>query len=310
MSTAEALAMSEKTAALFPGDALAHYELARHYRDAGRIVEMERALDHTLAITPLANAIVWKARLALLMRADTAEMKALIDQVPSRMRSGERVVFSRWIHAMVTGQTEDGLAALDSLTSKWIEDFEYIGPTALLMAQLFELRGKPELACGQHTAALAEVQARKARDLANHNVLRAEAWVLRGLGRDDEARVLLRGMLEGLRRPYRYGPLGDWWFTAIPACLLMGDRANALTLIREAVNPSVEALGARRVIGDGGALSRRWAGEISGEIYAAGARAALRLRFKQDPRMAPFRDDPEIVALLAEPARSNDLPRR
>ena len=29
---------------------------------------------------------------------------------------------------------------------------------------------------------------------------------------------------------------------------------------------------------------------------------ALRVHFRTDPRMKPFRDDPEIAALLAEPA--------
>ena len=299
---AEALAASERTAALFPGDALAHYELARHYRDAGRLADMERELDRTLAITPLTNALVWKARLALLVRADPAEMKALLDRVPARTRSGERVVISRWIYAMVTSQAEDGLSALAGLTSKWIDDFEYVGPTALLTAQLLELQGKPELARVQHAAALAELQARKARDPGNLNVRAAEPWLLRGLGREVEARLVYRGTLEGLSRPYRYSSMGDWWFSAIPACLLMGDRANALELIREAVTPAAVADGSRQVIGDGGTLSSRWIGPVGGETYAAEARAALRLRFKLDPRMAPFRDDKEIVALLAEPA--------
>ncbi|MDP3069482.1 MAG: TIR domain-containing protein [Opitutaceae bacterium] len=304
--TAEALAASEKTAALFPGDALAHYELSRHYRDAGRIADMERELDRTLAITPLTNAIVWKARIALLVRADAAEMKALLDQVPSRTRSGERVVFSRWIHGMVTGQAEDGLTALGSLTTKWIDDFEYTGPTALLTAQLLELQGKPAMARAQHAVALAEAQTRKARNPADYYARVAEVWALHGLKRDAEARALHPATLEGLRRPYRYGLMGDWWFNAIPASLLLSERATALDLIREAVTASAEGVVSRRVMLSDGDVARRLAGAVGGESYAAEARAALRLRFKQDPRMAPWRDDPEIVALLAEPADGAD----
>ena len=298
--TAEALAASERTAALFPGDALVHYELSRHYRDAGRIAEMDRELDRTIAITPLTNAIVWKARVALLMRDDPAEMKALIDRVPSRMRSGERVVFSRWIHAMVTGQTEDGLLALESLASKWIDDFDFAGSTALLTAQLLELAGKPAMARAQYAVALTEVQARKLRNPTDSAVHTSEVWALLGLGRADEARVLHRLTLEGVRRPYRYGPLGAWWFNVIPASLLLDDRATALDLMREAVTPSAEGVVSRRVTSDS-YMTRRLAGAVDGEAYAAKARAALRLRFKQDPRMARWRDDPEIVALLAEP---------
>ena len=33
------------------------------------------------------------------------------------------------------------------------------------------------------------------------------------------------------------------------------------------------------------------------------SRAAIRVRFQLDPRMAPFRDDTEIKALLAEPGK-------
>ncbi|MEJ1970971.1 MAG: hypothetical protein WDM96_00120 [Lacunisphaera sp.] len=53
--------------------------------------------------------------------------------------------------------------------------------------------------------------------------------------------------------------------------MLLGERANALALIHEgAVAPTF--------------------------------RAQLRVALRVDPRMAPFRDDAEIKALLAEPA--------
>ncbi len=52
----------------FPQDALSHYELARHYRDLGRIYDMEGELDKCIAIEPVPNAVVWKARVALVLR--------------------------------------------------------------------------------------------------------------------------------------------------------------------------------------------------------------------------------------------------
>ncbi len=292
VSLADALASAEKTAALFPGDALVHYELARHYRDVGRTTDMERELDRTIAIRPIANAIVWKARAALWVRGDPEEMHALIGRVPSRTRSAERVVFSRWIYAMVTNHVDDGLAALGSLTSNWIEDFDYVGPKALLTAQLLELRGRPELARLQYEAALAEVRTRQARSPTDLALRGSEAWILLGLGRGEEVRQLNRILSENLRRPYGYAQLSDWWFTAIPFNLLTGDRVLALQLLREAV--STGARPPRRATEDS-------LGELSDHDMASGeARAALRLRFKFDPRMAPFREDPEIVALLAE----------
>jgi Flp pilus assembly protein TadD len=112
---------------------------------------------------------------------------------------------------------------------------------------------------------------------------------------------LLRVAVESLRRPYRFGALADWWFTTIPACLLIGDHATALQLMREAVAAGAGQAGTRRAAGDIIDAYERETGKISSPMDNTEARTALRLRFKFDPRMAPFRDDPEIVALLAEP---------
>ena len=299
--SAVAIASAEKTTELFPDDALVHYELSRHYRDANRLVDMERELDRTIAIRPLANAVVWKARIALFSRGDPAEMKALLDRVPLRVRSSERVVFSRWVYAMATGQAEQGIEALQNLTSNWIEDFDYVGPKALLTAQLLELQGKPGMARLQYDAALAEIRTRQARTPGDPTLRILEVWVMHGLGKDAEARSLNRVALETIRRPFRFLTLYEWWFTSIPGCLLIGERDTALQLIREAVMSS-GAAPARQVLPGGKVVEG-----VATEETPAHARAALRQRFKFDPRMAPFRDDPEIVALLAEP-RLKQLP--
>ena len=78
---------------------------------------------------------------------------------------------------------------------------------------------------------------------------------------------------ESLARPYVISPMATWWFQAIPANLLMGERETALALMREAC------------------------------ASIASGRATLHSRMAGDPRMAPFRDDPEIKALLAEPEK-------
>lgn len=78
-------------------------------------------------------------------------------------------------------------------------------------------------------------------------------------------------MLESLDRPLRMSPMSSWWFQAIPFELLTGNRALALQLMREAI------------------------------AFSASTRTSLRQRLALDVRMAPFRDDPEIKALLQEP---------
>ena len=284
--TAEAIASAEKTAARFPRDALAQYELARHYRDLGRIEECERAIDRALAIAPLANAIGWKARIALGVRGDFAEAKALLDRIPPRMRSLERVVLSRWILAMAGTDREGGVEALQSLTNAWVEDFNYVGPKSLLMAALLDASGKRESARLHYEAALTEIRSRQAREPANRWLPYTEAGALLGLGRLDEARVANRVVMESVPHPYRYDPFDMWWFNSIPRCLLLGEREAALQLLREAA------------AGEIGNQS----GRVQTGSSVVSARAALRMAMKQDARMAPFCDDPEIVALLADSA--------
>ncbi|MSU49098.1 MAG: TIR domain-containing protein [Opitutus sp.] len=284
---AEAIASGEQTAARFPRDALVQYELARHYRDLGRIDECERAFDRTLAIRPIANAIAWKARLALNVRGDFAETKALLDRVPPRMRSVERVVISRWIYAMAGTDREDGMETLQSLTNPWIEDFYYAGPKSLLLAALLEASGKRESARLHYEAALTETRNRQAREPTNLSLRNVETCALLGLGRLDEARAANRAVMESVRRPYRYDPFDVWWFSEIPRCLLLGERETALQILREAAG------------GEAGTPSGRIP---TGDTRVTG-RAAVRMAMRQDARMAPFRDDPEIVALLAEPKK-------
>ena len=270
---AEALAQGEANVRRFPKDVLSRYDLARQYKDQGRYEEFARELDATLAIAPLPNAIVWKARLQFGLYNDFAGMKTWLDRVPERVRVTERAVFGYFIYAAFGGQPEVGLDALRGFPQKWFTDFEYAGPTALLNACLLEMAGRTELARQQYEAALAEIQKMRATDPGRANLSNVEFWTLLGLGRKEEARASYRRMIEGTRRPYAQSLFTGWWFTPIPASLLLGERATALELLRECFATLPES------------------------------RAAIRVRFQMDPRMAPFREDPEIKALLAEPAK-------
>jgi tetratricopeptide (TPR) repeat protein len=268
---AEATAQGQENVRRFPSDVLSHYDLARTYKDQGRYEEFDRELDATLALLPLPNAIVWKARLQFGLRNDFAGMKTWLDRVPDRVRGTERAVFGYFLYAAFGGDPEAGLAALRDFPQKWFSDFEYAGPTALLNATLLELQGKKELALRQYEVAEGEIARMRQTDPGRIGLSQVEFWTFLGLGRTEEAKVSYRRLVEGSRRPYAQDMVNGWWFTPIPAGLLIGDRTTALTLLRESVATRPES------------------------------RAAFRLRFQIDPRLAPFRDDPEINALLAEP---------
>ena len=267
----EAIAQGQDNIRRFPLDVLSHYDLARNYKDQGRYDEFDRELDATLALAPLPNAVVWKARLQFGLHNDFAGMKTWLDRVPARVRGTERAVFGYFLYAVFGGDPETGLEALRDFPQKWFTDFEYAGPTALLNATLLQLQGKQELARRQYEVAQGEIQRMRQTDPARIGLSQVEFWTLRGLGRTEEAKASHRRVVEGARRPYVQDMVNGWWFTVIPGSLLIGDRATAVTLIRESV-----------------------------QTYAD-SRAAFRLRFRLDPRMAPFRDDPEIKALLTEP---------
>jgi len=268
---ADGLALAEQNVARFPQDALTHYEVSIFYRNARRWADWERELDAALALAPIANAFDWKARAAL-MHGDLAAMRLWLERVPARLRVEERTVLTAVLYAAFSGDYDYGLKALQGFTGDWFLDTNnYSGPKALLTASLLEQQGKAEGARLQSEAALADVRRHQVANPADVSARIAEVWILRGLGRADEARVANRVYLEALRRPYRVFAMSNWLFDAIPANLLLGERTTAVQLIREAAE-----------IPEG--------------------RNTIQVRLKLDPRMAPWRDDAEIVALLAAPA--------
>jgi hypothetical protein len=267
---AAGIALAEANVRRFPADALTHYDLAIRYRNEGRWADFEREVDATLALAPVANTIVWKAHAMLGLHGDLAGMKAWLDKVPTRMSGQERTVFSRFLYAALSGDYDYGFTALRSYTEPWFLDVsEYGGPTALLHATLLELQGKSAPARLQYEAALTEVQRQKLAMPTDLWVRRAEIWALRGLGRLDEARALNHAYAEIIPRPIQFSPVRGWFFSPAALSLLIDDRAVALTLLQE---------------GAGGPFGRE----------------ALRVHFRNDPRMKSFRDDPEISVLLKQ----------
>ena len=273
-SAEEADAFGIRMAALFPMDPLVNYEIARRYKDADRLELMEEWLDKTLAITPVTvtYAMVWKAWCMLEVHGDVAGMKTWLDRVPDRERSTTRVVNAFAMHAGITGQTEVARQLLEVLADTWLTDFDFSGPKALLVGQLLQIEGRDELARLQFESALAEIKRAEARDPTDLRHRRAEIWAQIGLGHRAEAQAALRVVLQELERPFRWSMRFSWWSSPIRACLLLDQKAQAVALLKQAV------------------------AEPTGRLL-------LRNNFRVDPRMAPFRDDPEITALLAEPEK-------
>lgn len=268
---ADALAQARENVVRFPHDALTQYDLALIARSTGDVSLMEEALDRTIALTPLGSAMVWKGWLTGWVHGDLPGFKSWLDRISGNFRFNERAVFMRYVYACLTGDAAYGLEAVQAFTGTWMNDFYYIGPRSLLLGDLLALQGQSDLAREQYERALAEIRRVAAAQPDDMDWRPAEFWTLVGLGRTDEARQAAQRQLGTLRRPYR--PVYNvWWHNPITVQLLAGNRSAALALIREAAAVPI----------------------VRDQI-----RTALRI----DPRMAPFRGDPEIQALLAEPEK-------
>ena len=269
---AEIDAFGVRMAALFPDYAMAPYVIAGHYTDISNFAAAEEWFDKSLAIAPVPSAITSKAQIMLEVHGDVEGMKRWLERMPDRQRTNAGMANTYAVLATVTGQTGAARRLLESIGDTWLADGSYTFPKALLVGELEQLDGHDDIARLQFEAAQKEVQARLAADPTDLRPMRAEMWVQIGLGHRDEARAALRINLQRRPTPYHWTLNLTWWTGALRACLLLDERAQAITLLNEAC---VEPTG----------------------------RLLLRNLFRVDPMMAPFRDDPDIVALLAEPKK-------
>lgn len=267
----ELIASARKTADRFPQDALVQYELSRHYRDSSMLKETEHYLDRAIELGPVPNAVIQRARLKLFVDGDVAAMKALLDRVPQSARAQDRYAVNMVIYAAASGELDGALAALRAVGKPWMADFDFTGPTEQLAGEILLLSGRTELARLRFQEAAAEFDRHTAELSRNLDVARLKCWLQMRLGQTREARTSNAQLFKEVRRPYRINLYANWLFHPMALQLLLGERANALALMGEAVG------------------------------FPEG-RQMIRNFIRIDPRMKPFRSDPAIVALLVDPA--------
>ena len=264
------IAMGKSNVARFPNDALTHYGLALAYQNASMADEMLYHFDRAIALGAIDAAIVHRARYKLYLDGDLEGTKALIDRLSDRYRGTARAVFCQFEYALMSGNPELGLKALGASPEPWMDDFLYTGPTQLLAGELLLLQGKTELARQRFEAAQGELVRRKLDASRTQLRLWLESWLHLRLGRKQEARTRNALLVKEMTRPYRLQLDAGALLGAIRLNLLLGERANALAMLREAAEDKI-------------------------------GRAILRTTIRLDPRVARFRNDAEILALLAEP---------
>jgi TolB-like protein/Tfp pilus assembly protein PilF len=261
--------IAEAAAARFPTDPIIRYRLALVYAyGPGDLDAYERALDETIAIGPVATAVLRKVGVTLLVHRDIAAAQRLLDQVPESFRLNDRTVYARYLVASASGEVDDALRALNALPGNFLSDFG-LWPKRMLTGDLLARKGQADLARRDYEAALADIARERARN-PNVGFERQEKWLLLWLGREKEARASANLTYEAVRRPVALRGLTNMWFVATSTLLVLGERAKALELLREG------------------------AADDWGRRVLAGA-------FALDPHLAPWRGDKEIMALLAKP---------
>lgn len=269
----DVIAAKKATAVRFPNDALAHHVLGIQYLAAGMFPEAAVAYGCAIELGPITHSITALVAIKLWAEGDVAGSKAILERVPAGQRTLDRVVISTFQVALVSGEVDIGLAALRAVSATWLKDIIYTGPTALLAGELLLRQGKVELSRLRFEEATAELRRQMQASPLSANETWLEPYLLMRLGKMREARARNAVYFTELKRPFSpsFVWAGGWVFSAIPNNLLLGERGKAIDLMREA-----STIPAGRLV----------------------MRNAMRL----DPRMAPFRNDPEIVKLLAEPA--------
>ncbi len=259
---------ARRAADRFPGDALMQYDLARHLRDTGNVAEAEKYFDLAIKLGPVVNAVVGRARLKLFVHRDPQGMKALLDTLSEKHRSSDRAVFGYFLYAMFTGDFRVGLEAVRQIADPWMNDFDYTGPTKLLVAELHHLQGKSEVATLRYREARDDLARRKPALTPTFNTVWLDAFVAWRLGEMARARQINALVFAELQRPWRMSVATGWVFGQIALNLILGERGNAMALMRECAKYPMLT----QIIGN-----------------------ALQL----DPRMVSFRKDAEIARILA-----------
>jgi tetratricopeptide (TPR) repeat protein len=267
VADAEVLRAAKEMAARFPKDALAQYELGRIQRDTGNVEEAEKHFDLAIALGPIANAITARARLKLWVHGDPQGMKALLDTLPPKHRNGERAAISYFLFSVVTGEFAIGLDAVSALAEPWISEFDYTGPTKLLVGELLTLQGKRDLAMLRFKEAEDELSKRKPVLTRTFNTVWLGGFLAWRLGNAALAKERAALVFSNLLRPWRFNANSTWYFGPIATNLLYGERAHAIELMRDA---SAEVLSKR----------------------------VMRTAMQLDPRMTAFRNDTEMANIL------------
>jgi TolB-like protein/Tfp pilus assembly protein PilF len=268
---AEVIQLYDRSAQLPGGDPLALYNKALALWFAGRAKEADAAIAASLAQQPFIGARLLEAFLALSVDGDLDRAQSVVAQLPSSALLEDRGCFFAYLVYRYRDEPERALATVQAFSRDWINDNWFRGPRSRLAGDALAQAGRPEAAAVEWRAALKVVDQRLAANPNDLVSLGNRVILLAQLGEAEAARQLLPTVRQMLQVD-KAGGLAPQWFTE--ACLLTGDRTEALRLIGTALQSPRHAV-----------------------FFTASD-------LRHDPTWKSLRGDPEFTRLIAEADRA------
>ena len=268
---AEVIQLYDRSAQLPGGDPLALYNKALALWFAGRAKDADAAIAASLAQQPFIGARLLEAFFALTVDGDLDRAQSVVAQLPSSALLEDRGCFFAYLVYCYRDEPERALATVQAFSRDWISDNWFRGPRSRLAGDALAQAGRAEAAAVEWRAALKVVDQRLAANPNDLAALGNRVILLAQLGETEAARQLLPTVRQMLQVD-KAGGLAPQWFTE--ACLLTGDRTEALRLIGVALQ------------------SKRHA-----TFYTASD-------LRHDPTWKSLRGDPEFTRLIAEADRA------
>lgn len=210
-----------------PGsDALAHYNQFLIRFGTRRFPEADALAAAAVQELPSPNFVCGRALCCLAWRGDPEMAAAVLDKIPEGRRSETRTTVVTLVTARLRRRPQDALGILAALSTDYINDNYFTGPTGLLEGDAQAALGHAEAARLAWERGLEVCRKRGAESEPGAQETAAEVALLVELGRSAEARHLLAAAEE------KWGGHNSAWYIESRGYAALGEADKALPPIR------------------------------------------------------------------------------
>ena len=240
----ESIGWYDRAAAIPAGAAIAKLDEATYLFNVGRFDEAEKAMDKSIAIRPLGRALLLKLRAQELWWGDLDGGKQTVERMPSALLLEDKGAFMAFRLWLWRREPDQALTVVRGLSHDFLEDEQFSGPKAILVAAAEKLAGRTDLARADWELALRQLDERLQANPNQPRLLYHRAHCLVELGRTAEADEAIRIY----EQSSHYGP--NMWPGGGPGGLLaeLGHTTEALGYLEQQVSHGVPLFCSRAVL--------------------------------------------------------------